>query len=456
MVKGIRKGLVAISVLVGVLNTLFFAIYVVFVFEPEFSPGVIAFHLFLTMAACIAFSVMAVLLFSRFFVRQLQNITVFINSLVPGKPFEKLKHYRDDEIGELAFSSGKMAERFNESVCQLSSEKGKLELILSRMGDGIFVLDGEGIVRSVNPSAETIFGFSARTATGMSFIEIVRDYELDKPVRRCLKTKKPQQEYLDLGRDGLYLGMVVTPLATEPGCLVLIQDLSRLRKLQLIRKDFIANVSHELRTPVSSIKLLSETLRDGASDDPAVSGRFLNQLVEDAGKLDEIVQGMTTLARIESGEARLVKKRVDIGAVAKNAVSRLQGLADDKKIVLKTLIPPEQMMVMADPAQLEQVFYNIIHNGLKFTSSGGEVVTRIYCDHHQLLASISDTGIGIEPADLERIFERFYKADKAHSGQGSGLGLAISRHIIEAHGGRIWAEPTPEGHGSRISFSLPV
>ncbi|MDD3265419.1 MAG: PAS domain S-box protein, partial [Dehalococcoidales bacterium] len=243
MVKGIRKGLVAISVLVGVLNTLFFAIYVVFVFEPEFSPGVIAFHLFLTMAACIAFSVMAVLLFSRFFVRQLQNITVFINSLVPGKPFEKLKHYRDDEIGELAFSSGKMAERFNESVCQLSSEKGKLELILSRMGDGIFVLDGEGIVRSVNPSAETIFGFSARTATGMSFIEIVRDYELDKPVRRCLKTKKPQQEYLDLGRDGLYLGMVVTPLATEPGCLVLIQDLSRLRKLQLIRKDFIANVS---------------------------------------------------------------------------------------------------------------------------------------------------------------------------------------------------------------------
>ncbi|MDD3265253.1 MAG: ATP-binding protein, partial [Dehalococcoidales bacterium] len=255
---------------------------------------------------------------------------------------------------------------------------------------------------------------------------------------------------------GLYLGMVVTPLATEPGCLVLIQDLSRLRKLQLIRKDFIANVSHELRTPVSSIKLLSETLRDGASDDPAVSGRFLNQLVEDAGKLDEIVQGMTTLARIESGEARLVKKPVDIGAVAKNAVSRLQGLADDKKIVLKTLIPPEQMMVMADPAQLEQVFYNIIHNGLKFTSSGGEVVTRIYCDHHQLLASISDTGIGIEPADLERIFERFYKADKAHSGQGSGLGLAISRHIIEAHGGRIWAEPTPEDHGSRISFSLPV
>lgn len=456
MFKGIRKSLIVISALVGVLNTLFFVIYIVFVYEPESSFGIIALHLFSIMAACIAVSALVMMLFSRFFARQLQNITVFINSLVPGKPFEKLKHYRDDEIGELAFSSGKMAERFNESVRQLSSEKGKLELILSRMGDGIFVLDGEGIIRSVNPRAETIFGFSAKTAIGMSFIETVRDYELDKPVRRCLKTKKPQQEYIDLGQDGLYLGMVVTPLATEPGCLVLIQDLSRLRKLQIIRKDFIANVSHELRTPVSSIKLLSETLRDGASGDPAVSGKFLNQLVEDAGKLEEIVQGMTTLARIESGEARLVKKPVDIGTVAKKAASRLQDLADDRKIVLKTLLPPEQVMVMADPSQLEQVFYNIIHNGLKFTPSGGEVVIRIVSDHHQLHASISDTGIGIDSSDLERIFERFYKVDKTHAGQGSGLGLAISRHIIEAHGGRIWAEPTPGGNGSRISFSLPI
>jgi len=306
----------------------------------------------------------------------------------------------------------------------------------------------------INPSAENIFGISAKIGQGMSFIEAVRDYELEKPVRQCLKTKKPQQEYLDLRNRGLYLGMIVTPLATEPGCLVLVQDLSRLKKLEIIRKDFIANVSHELRTPVSSIKLLSETLENGALEDPAVSLKFLKQINQEAGKLEGIVQGMTTLAQIESGEGRLKKKPVDICKLAGQAAERLREMADRNGQELEVILPGNEVMVMADASQLEQVIYNITHNAIKFTPHGGKVKIQVTCDGLQVVVSISDTGCGIDPSDLERIFERFYKVDKSRNSRGSGLGLAISRHIIEAHGGHIWAESDPN-MGSRVSFSLP-
>lgn len=454
LISSVRKSLLLFVSVLVLVNSLFFITYVLLVLTPGTSFWAIVLHLILVTLASFVISLLATVFFARFVTGPLHVIGDFLQGLRPGVRYKKLENSRNDEIGELAHVANKLAERINEDFHQLSIEKDSLDLVLSRIGDGIFVLDGEGVIRSINPSAENIFGISAKTGQGISFIEAVRDYELEKPVRQCLKTKKPQQEYLDLRNRGLYLGMIVTPLATEPGCLVLVQDLSRLKKLEIIRKDFIANVSHELRTPVSSIKLLSETLENGALEDPAVSLKFLKQINQEAGKLEGIVQGMTTLAQIESGEGRLKKKPVDICKLAGQAAERLREMADRNGQELEVILPGNEVMVMADASQLEQVIYNITHNAIKFTPHGGKVKIQVTCDGLQVVVSISDTGCGIDPADLERIFERFYKVDKSRNSRGSGLGLAISRHIIEAHGGHIWAESEPN-RGSRVSFSLP-
>jgi two-component system phosphate regulon sensor histidine kinase PhoR len=454
--SSIRKSLLTIVVLLVLFNALLYILYILLAIEPGAFTGTVFLHLSLIAVGSLAVSSLSIVFFTRSMTTSLKSIAGFIQDLVPGQPFNKLVSTREDEIGELAHETNQLAERTNEKFHQLSSERNRLDLVLSRIEDGIFLLDGEGIIRNINPSAETIFGINKTTSVGMSFIEAVRDYELDKPVRKCLRTKKPQQEYLDLRHRGLYLGMIATPLATEPGCLVLIQDLSRLNKLEMIRKDFIANVSHELRTPVSSIKLLSETLEEGALEDPGVSKKFLGQMIQEVDKLEGIVEGMTTLAKIESGEVRLKKKPVDIVRLVEQVTKRLQGMAAEKEQALTVVIPAEEVLVMADALQLEQVIFNITHNAIKFTPPGGTVTIRVTFDEQQVVVSTSDTGFGIDPADLARIFERFFKSDKSHSSQGSGLGLAISRHIIEAHSGRIWAEPAPGGKGSRISFSLPV
>jgi two-component system phosphate regulon sensor histidine kinase PhoR len=251
------------------------------------------------------------------------------------------------------------------------------------------------------------------------------------------------------------LGVVATPIVGTRGCVVLLQDLTELRRLDRVRRDFMANISHELRTPTASLKVLAETLQEGAIDDPVVAKEFLDRINVETDRLTQMVNELSELSSIESGDIYLKKEPIEIGGVITEVVERLKPQADRAGLSLAVNIPSDIPKVLADKERVEQVLVNLLHNATKFTHSGGRISCVAKLEGDNILVSVTDTGVGIPVDDLPRIFERFYKADKARAGGGTGLGLAIAKHIVEAHSGKIWAESI-EGKGSTFTFTLPV
>jgi two-component system phosphate regulon sensor histidine kinase PhoR len=253
--------------------------------------------------------------------------------------------------------------------------------------------------------------------------------------------------------------MIVTSLETaeEQSCLVILQDLTRIRRLETVRRDFISNISHELRTPLASLKALVETLHDSALEDPPAARRFLDRADQEVDALSQIVQELLELARIESGKVPLRLAPAAVEEIVRPPVERLRHQADRNQLQLTVDLAAELPPVLADAGRAQQVVTNLVHNAIKFTPAGGQIVVQADrdLDRGMLTISVRDTGVGFPAAEAERIFERFYKGDRARSGGGTGLGLAIARHLVLAHGGRIWAR-SKEGKGSTFYFSLPL
>jgi two-component system phosphate regulon sensor histidine kinase PhoR len=222
-----------------------------------------------------------------------------------------------------------------------------------------------------------------------------------------------------------------------------------------MRREFIGNISHELRTPLASIKALAESLQDGAIEDPELSRDFLSKMNAEIDKLTQMIQELGELSRIESGEAPLRRESMELAEIIKQAVERLRAQSDRAGLSIVLNIPDKLPQFCIDRERIEQVLINLIHNAIKFTTPGGSVTISARQEGQDVVVSVSDTGVGIPADDLPRIFERFYKSDKSRSGGGTGLGLAIAKHIIEAHGGRIWAESV-EGKGYTLHFTLPL
>ena len=232
----------------------------------------------------------------------------------------------------------------------------------------------------------------------------------------------------------------------------------RLRQTDTVRREFVANVSHELRTPLASLKALVETLEEGALDDPPAAREFLAQMDVEVESLAQMVQELLDLSRIESGQAPFRPEPVAPARLAETAVKRLRRQAERSQIALAFDVPAALPLVWADPGRSEQVLINLLHNALKFTPAGGHVrlAAEATPDGEAILFSVTDSGIGITPADLPRVFERFYKVDRSRASVGTGLGLAIAKHLVQAHGGRIWVTSPGAGQGATFSFTLPL
>jgi two-component system phosphate regulon sensor histidine kinase PhoR len=227
-----------------------------------------------------------------------------------------------------------------------------------------------------------------------------------------------------------------------------------LRRLETVRREFVANVSHELRTPLASIRAVVETLEAGAIDDPDVSVEFLGRIVGEVDRLAALVDDLLDLARIESGRVHLHLEPLDPRTLLTGAAERLRPQIERARLNLEIDIPAGLPPVLADRARIEQVVLNLVHNAIKFTPPDGTITVKAERAGQMLITSIIDTGSGIPEAELSRLFERFYKADKARRSDGTGLGLAITKHIVQAHDGEVTAESEP-GHGSIFSFTLP-
>ena len=336
---------------------------------------------------------------------------------------------------------------------KLDTERAELAAVLDRMTDGVLIVDTEGRVQFSNPAAENLF--EAKNSIGHTVVEVIRQHQLVDAWRRSRETGQPQEESVEISARRQFLQLVVLPDQQTGGSLLLVQNLTRVRRLETVRRDFISNVSHELRTPLASLKALTETLRDGALDDPKVAHRFLDRIETEVDALTQMAQELLELTRIESGQVPLEFKAVPAANLLLSTADRMRAQAERAGLVIRLGTPQDVTNVQADQPRLEQVLVNLIHNAVKFTRPGGEVILSAQTEGDVVRFIVRDTGVGIPADDLERIFERFYKADRARSGGGTGLGLSIARHIVEAHGGRIWAE-SEEGRGSTFYFTIPV
>jgi two-component system phosphate regulon sensor histidine kinase PhoR len=361
----------------------------------------------------------------------------------------------EDERGLEGLSSAvktlAMAERKRTSA--LDNERARLAAVLEQMTDGVLIADVEGRIQFANPAAESLF--EAPDAIGHTVAEVLRQHQLVETWRRSRETGETQEESVELPARHLFLQLVVLPDQTTGGSLLLVQNLTRVRRLETVRRDFISNVSHELRTPLASLKALTETLQEGALEDPTAARRFLGRIETEVDALTQMATELLELTRIESGQVPLEMKAVDPANLLNLASDRMRAQAERAGLRLRVEVPPRLPMIRADAPRLEQVLVNLIHNAVKFTRPGGEVVLSASSEGIFVRFSVRDTGAGIPEDDLERIFERFYKADRARSGGGTGLGLSIARHIVEAHGGKIWAESV-EDRGSTFYFTVPV
>jgi two-component system phosphate regulon sensor histidine kinase PhoR len=387
-------------------------------------------------------------------IRQLTKAAAQISSgdlqgrLIPASP---------DEVGQLTQAFNVMAVQLRSQIEALETERSKIALVLQEMTDGVLIADNQGHVQLINPAAENMFEVKRDEAMGRSLAEILRHHQLVELWRKCQETEEQQSTTVELGTRRFYLQCVTTPLShVLPGSVLLVfQNLTRVRHLETVRRDFISNISHELRTPLASLKALTDTLQDGALEDPPAARRFLQRMETEVDALVHMVSELLELSRIESGRVPLQFKSTDPADILYPAVERLRLQAERADIDLSVEVTGDLPPVLADPTRLEQVMVNLLHNAIKFTPPEGKITVQARRQDGEVIFCVRDTGVGIPAADLPRIFERFYKADRARSSGGTGLGLAIARHMVEAHGGRIWAESV-EGKGSSFYFSIPI
>jgi len=342
-------------------------------------------------------------------------------------------------------------------------ERRRIQNVFQVMTDGVLIVDAHGTVQMINPAAETMFGVEKQKVIGRSLAEGLRHHQVVELWQSSQQSGKLQSALLEISTQRLFLEGFARPMEDNPSAntLLLFNNLTRQRHLETVRRDFISNLSHELRTPLASLKALTETLQSGALDDPPAAHRFLQRMETEVDALTQMVAELLELSRIESGRVPLQLKPVNAKEVITSAVDRLHLQAERVRLSLHVRCPDDLPSVLADFTRLEQVLVNLLHNAIKFTQPGGEVWVEATLQKGdnghsgQVVFSVKDTGVGISPNDLPRIFERFYKADRARSSGGTGLGLAIARHTIETHQGKIWAESV-EGKGSTFYFSIPV
>ena len=402
-------------------------------------------------------AVLMALLIAERTARPVRQLTEVVQRMTEGDLSARLLPITRDEIGTLTRAFNQMAERLRETITTLAEERSRLTTVLDNMADGVLITDGKGYVRLINPAAVRLLDTTEEHALERSFAQVVRHYQLIELWKRCRETGEEQIEVVELSLRGPFLQAIVTPLqdAKPRAYLLILQDLTRVRRLETVRRDFISNISHELRTPLASLRALADTLRDGALEDPPAARRFLDRMETEVDALTQMVQELLELSRIESGQVPFRLVPVAVAEVVLPPVERLRPQAERFVLQLTVDLPPDLPPVLADAERIQQVVTNLVHNAVKFTPSGGEVTISAVASGDEVVVSVRDTGVGIPADDLPRIFERFYKADHARSGGGTGLGLAIAKHIVQGHGGRIWAESV-EGRGSTFYFSLPV
>lgn len=401
--------------------------------------------------------------------RPLSEMAAAARQLAAGTPGIRLTVSSSDEVGLLAQTLNQMTDQLETKIKEVSDDRAQLLAMLIAMVEGVMVLDYRGTVVQVNPALERMFALELTESRGRHYAELIRHEGLTALVSAVLHTRSGQGGEITLSPSGLCLRVEASIAGgnrEQEACAVFVfHDITELRRLEKIRKDFVANVSHELRTPLTSIKGYVEALLDGGKDDPATAAAFLEIIMRQSNRLNLILDDLLQLSQIESGQVLFRREPVELRALLERTVAVIKPLADKKHHTIELSLPDEYVVVEGDEERLVQVFINLLENAVKYTPDQGRISMTIRQAAQNRTASprpmievvVADSGIGIPEADRPRVFERFYRVDKARSRElgGTGLGLAIVKHIVEAHSGHVWVEGNAP-RGSRFVVHLPV
>ena len=368
------------------------------------------------------------------------------------------------ELEDLGMALNEMYQQIQERIAQITTENARLGAILESIAEGILVTGRDGRAVLGNPALVNMFGIE-EPVQGRLTVELVRNRAVGEAIEEVLESGEPVvREVVLTGGPESYLDVHVAPIRQGEECIgtvALFYDTTRMRRLERVRQDFVATVSHELRTPLTAIKGYAETLVDGALDDGEAAGRFIQIIHTHAHRLNRLLDDLLDLSRLESEKLDVNRETCRVRQLAEACTGAVGQLAREKSLALDLDIP-EDLEVTCDPKLMEQALLNLVDNAVKYTPEGGSVILRTRplaegTAEERVAIEVVDTGIGIPSGDLGRVFERFYRVDKGRSRAmgGTGLGLSIVRHIVEAHGEKVYVE-SELGKGSTFGFTLPL
>jgi two-component system phosphate regulon sensor histidine kinase PhoR len=361
------------------------------------------------------------------------------------------------EMSRMARAVNRLADRLVAAMRATDAERTRLVAILQTMAEGVMLVDEDGMVEFANPAALKLLGPEGKYRPGARLITLNNSYDLNQISMLPARSGMSDMAELEIRASQSFVQVIASPVDDRDGrrkSVVILTDISALRQTETTRREFVSNASHELRTPIAAIRAAAETLQRGAGDDPEVRQDFLDRILEDSVRIEQMVQEMLELSRLESGQTPLHLASIDPAKFLSEVTARFQPLAEKARSKIRVEAEEGLTPLRVDPVKFEQVLTNLITNSLNAMPDGGTVVLSVRPEGDRLLFKVTDNGHGVLPAHLPHLFERFYKVDSSRSKGGSGLGLAISRHIVQIHDGEISAA-SRAGAGTTISILMP-
>ena len=403
------------------------------------------------------------LVLARNFVKPVKAMTAVAEGMARGDYNRRLPATRTDELGDLARALNQTAKSSQNRMETIITDRNKLLSLLKGMVEGVVAVDRDERVLQMNSAAGKILGASPETSVSKPIWEVTRVRQVCDTLSRTLKNRRDVKDELRLATrsQDQVVEMLASPLFDGEGelvgAVVVLHDVSDLHRLQTVRRDFVANASHELKTPIAAIRALVETVIDDQSMRSSDQAHFLAKIWNQSMRLSSLVTDLLTLSRLESSPGGPELRPIDLRESFRVAVHALLPTSEERGIAVHTEVPEDTVQVLGDPEALGQLTTNLLDNAIKYTSRGGQVWVRLKTGNGQALIEVQDTGMGIAPQDQARVFERFYRVDKARSRElgGTGLGLSIVKHIAVIHQGQVFVESTP-GIGSTFRASLPI
>jgi two-component system phosphate regulon sensor histidine kinase PhoR len=408
-------------------------------------------------------SVMVAFLFSRKLTSPIRDMETLTEKLRKGEQPGTLMIRSSDEIGMLAQNINYMVEEMQRRIAALQEEKAKVEAAFSSALDGVLILNRDGRIETQNQGMKAILGDRYGDIAGKTPLEAFRNLDLQKALDRYGSIGKAVSQEIELGEEEpAVLDVSITPVRgyarDEEKTMLVFHDVTRLKRLERMRVDFVANVTHEIKTPLTAILGFVETLQEGAIEDRETAKKFLSTIARHAERLNRLVEDLLTISNTELGEMNFSFESVALSGVAQSVLHMIEPKAREKKIEILSEIPEEFPLIRADRDRLSQILINVLDNAVKFTPEGGNVtLSAAPAPDREVVVRIADTGIGIPRDEVSRLGERFYRVDKTRSRElgGTGLGLSIVKHLMTAHKGRMEIE-SQLGHGTVISLYFPA